>query len=92
MEHKNKLTKRLTVVELRNCREFETYSDEQAEETIKSLEKVSLLFYELYIKYKQMQERISCLLENEVWNKKKEFGSTTKNKKAPKNERKRGNK
>ena len=81
MEHKNKLPKRLTVAELRNCRGFETYSDKQAEETIKSLEKVSLLFYESYIKHRQMQEKVSCMLENEADDKKKEFGSTRKNKK-----------
>ena len=82
MEHKNKLPKRLTVAELRNCRGFETYSDEQAEETIKSLEKVAMLFYESYIKHKQMQERVSFMLENETSDKKKEFGSARKNKKG----------
>ena len=44
--------KRLTVDELRNCKGFENYTDEQAEETISSLEKLSVLFYELYIKSK----------------------------------------
>jgi hypothetical protein len=32
-------TKRLSVAELKNCKGFENYTDEQAEETIKSLEK-----------------------------------------------------
>ncbi|MBA2613392.1 MAG: hypothetical protein H0U95_15600 [Bacteroidetes bacterium] len=47
--------KRLTIAELRNCKGFENYSDEQAEATIKSLEKLSILFYGLYMKQKQQK-------------------------------------
>ena len=53
-----KVHKRLTLAELKNCKGFENYSDEQAEETIKSLEKLSILFYELYMKQKQTVEKI----------------------------------
>lgn len=48
-EKKEKVHKRLTIAELRNCKGFENYTDEHAEETIKSLEKLSILFYELYM-------------------------------------------
>ncbi|MHB8261901.1 MAG: hypothetical protein ACYDCN_15575 [Bacteroidia bacterium] len=53
-----KVHKRLSLAELKNCKGFENYSDEQAEETIKSLEKISILFYELYMKQKQTVEKI----------------------------------
>lgn len=39
--------KRLSIEELRAFRGFENYTDEMAEETIKSLEILSILFYEL---------------------------------------------
>ena len=52
-----KVHKRLSLAELKNCKGFENYSDEQAKETIKSLEKISILFYELYMKQKQTVER-----------------------------------
>lgn len=55
MEKKEKGHKRLTIAELRNCKGFENYSDEQSEETIRSLEKLSILFYELYMKQKQKE-------------------------------------
>ncbi len=61
MAEKEKVHKRLTIAQLRNCKGFENYSDEHAEETIKSLEKLSILFYELYMKQKQQKERV---LEN----------------------------
>ncbi len=35
-----KVQKRLSLAELKNCKGFENYSDEEAEETIKSLEKI----------------------------------------------------
>lgn len=44
--------KRLTLAELRNFKGFEGYSDEQAEETIKTLEQLSILFYNLHMKNK----------------------------------------
>lgn len=46
-EHKRK---RLTVDELKKYKGFENYTDEEAEETIFTLEKLSVLFYELYMK------------------------------------------
>ncbi len=48
--------KRLTKEELRNCKGLENYSDEQAEEAIQTIEKLSILFYELYKKEKQTSE------------------------------------
>jgi hypothetical protein len=67
-EHKRK---RLTIDELRNCKGFENYTDEQAEETISSLEKLSVLFYELFMKSKN-----SIHHSNEV-----EYESKTKSQK-----------
>ncbi len=55
---KEKTPKRLTIDELRNCKGFENYSDEQAEETIQTLETLSILFYELHRKEKQKEEDI----------------------------------
>ena len=55
---KEKSPKRLTIAELRNCKGFENYSDEQAEETIQTLETLSILFYELHRKEKQKEEDI----------------------------------
>jgi len=49
--------KRLTIEQLRNCKGFENYSDEQAEQTIVTLEKLSILFYELYMKEQQNNYR-----------------------------------
>ena len=54
-EHKRK---RLSIDKLRNCKGFENYTDEQAEETISSLEKLSVLFYEIYFKIKKVKQPI----------------------------------
>ena len=54
-EHKRK---RLSIDELRNCKGFENYTDKQAEETISSLEKLSVLFYEIYLKIKKVKQPI----------------------------------
>jgi hypothetical protein len=42
--------KRLSIEELRSFSGFENYTDEMAEKTIKDLETLSILFYELYQK------------------------------------------
>lgn len=42
--------KRLTITELRRFKGFENYSDEKAEEVIKTLEALSILFYKSYMK------------------------------------------
>lgn len=47
--------KRLTIEVLRAYPGFENFSDEKAEETIKDLEKLSILLYELY--HKELQEK-----------------------------------
>ncbi len=64
MEKKEKGHKRLTIAELRNCQGFENYSEEQSEETIRSLEKLSILFYELYMKQKQKEGNYSFNKKN----------------------------
>jgi hypothetical protein len=57
----SKKHKRLSVAELRSCKGFENYTDEQAEETIMTLEKLSILFYELYMKRKQREQKLSII-------------------------------
>lgn len=56
--------KRLTINELRNFPGFEKYTDEQAEATIKTLETLSILFYELYMKQKYNERKLN-LIKNE---------------------------
>jgi len=58
---KEKGHKRLSIAELRNCKGFEKYTDEQAEETITTLEKLSILFYELYMKQKLALKKLATL-------------------------------
>ena len=65
-EKKEKVHKRLTIAELKNCKGFENYTDEHAEETIKSLEKLSILFYELYMKQKQQQQKVKQIKGGEI--------------------------
>ncbi len=50
---------KLTIDELRKCKGFENYTDEMAEETCQSLEKLSIVFFELYIKEKQREKEKS---------------------------------
>lgn len=66
-EKKEKVHKRLTIAELKNCKGFENYTDEHAEETIKSLEKLSILFYELYMKQKQQQQKAKQIKGGEIY-------------------------
>jgi hypothetical protein len=60
-EKKAKPHKRLTIAELRNCKGFENISEEEAMETIKSLETISILFYELYMQQKRKEENLKQL-------------------------------
>ena len=60
-EKKEKVLRRMTIAELRNFKGFEKYTDEEAQATIKSLEKLSMLFYELYMKQKHSQSKIKQL-------------------------------
>ncbi len=48
--------KRLTVAELKNYKGFENYSEVEAEKTINTLEKLSILFYELFMKQNQSEQ------------------------------------
>jgi hypothetical protein len=65
-----KVHKRLSLAELKNCKGFESYSEQQAEETIKSLEKLSVLFYELYMKQKQTVQKIKENKKEEIYERK----------------------
>ena len=53
--------KRLTINELRTFPGFEKYTDEQAEATIKTLETLSILFYELYMKQKYNERKLTVI-------------------------------
>ncbi len=57
----NKKHKRLSVAELKKCKGFENYSEAEAEETIIDLEKLSILFYELYMKQKQSKQKLTII-------------------------------
>ena len=60
-EKKGKVHRRLTIAELKNCNGFENYSEEQAEQTIATLENLSILFYNLYLKHQQKEGRVSFI-------------------------------
>jgi hypothetical protein len=49
--------KRLSIAELKSYPGFENFTDEMAEETITSLEALSILFYELHQKSLREKER-----------------------------------
>jgi len=59
MDKKTKKHKRLTIAELRKFRGFDSISDEEAENTISTLEKLSVLFYSLYKKQQVIKENNS---------------------------------
>jgi len=54
----SKPKKRLSIDELRSYPGFENYTDAMAEETIDSLETLSILFYELHQKSTKLKEKI----------------------------------
>ena len=53
--------KRLSIAELKSYPGFENYTDEMAEETIASLEALSILFYEHYQKSIQKKEKLELV-------------------------------
>jgi hypothetical protein len=55
----HKKQKRLTVSELRNFKGLSHLSDEEAENAIATLEKFSLLMFEMYKKEKALKERLT---------------------------------
>jgi len=55
--------RRLSIDELKSYPGFENFTDEMAEETIASLETLSILFYEHYQKTIKEKERLKSLLE-----------------------------
>lgn len=57
----SKPKKRLSITELKSYPGFENYTDEMAEETIASLETLSILFYEHYQKSIQQKEILKTL-------------------------------
>lgn len=57
----SKPKKRLSIDELKSYPGFENYSDEMAEETIASLEALSILFYEHYQKSIQQKGKLKSL-------------------------------
>lgn len=54
----SKPKKRLSIAELKSYPGFENYTDEMAEETIASLETLSILFYEHYQKTIKQKETL----------------------------------
>jgi hypothetical protein len=60
--------KRLTIAELRNFKGFEGYTDEQAEETISTLEKLSVLFYKLHMKNQQVGKTFKISQQEDLRN------------------------
>ena len=51
----------MSVAELKKCKGFENYPDAEAEETIIVLEKLSILFYELYMKQKLSKKKLTII-------------------------------
>lgn len=70
-EKKGKVHKRLTIAELKNCKGFDNYTDQQAEQTIATLEKLSVLFYNLYIKHQQEKGKDSVIKNDSNSNERK---------------------
>lgn len=58
----------MTFEELRAFPGFENYTDEQAEETIKSLEALSILFYELHKKSLKVKSQLTSKSSEEEGN------------------------
>ncbi len=56
-----KKKKRLTIAELRTFKGYENVTDEEAEFAIASLEKISIVFFELFQKKKKEMEKIRYL-------------------------------
>ena len=54
--------KRLSIDELKSYPGFENHTDEMAEETISSLESLSILFYEHYQKILKEKERLQGIV------------------------------
>lgn len=57
----SKPKKRLSIDELKSYPGFENFTDKMAEETIASLETLSILFYEHYQKSIQQKEKLKPL-------------------------------
>ena len=70
MESKKK--KKLTIAQLKSFKGYENVSEDEAEDTIATLEKLSSIFFELYLKKKkesEMQNNSGTIIEvNNVLN------------------------
>ena len=64
----SKPKKRLSIEELKSYPGFENYTDEMAEETIASLEALSILFYELHKKSLKVKSQITSKSSEEQGN------------------------
>ena len=62
-----KKNKRLTIAELRNCKGFENFKDEEAEKTIDTLETLSILLFQLHTK-EQLSKKNLRLLKKQKTN------------------------
>jgi hypothetical protein len=61
---KKREQKRLSIAELKAFKGFGHYTPEQAEETIATLEKLSVLFFELFQKRKHLFENPNSLSDD----------------------------
>ena len=63
MELQDRKHKRMSIEELRSFSGFENYSDEEAKECINTLETLSNIFFQLYIKELKKQEQVQNVQE-----------------------------
>lgn len=60
-----KIKKRITPEELRKFKGFENHSDEQAEEAIMTIERLAMIFYELFMKQKKIEKHLKLIRGND---------------------------
>lgn len=53
--------KRLTKEQMKSCAGFENISDEEAENNISILERISILFYEIFMRKKSESKKVTPL-------------------------------
>jgi hypothetical protein len=63
----DKKHKRLSVEELKRFKGFENVSDQEADETILVLEKLSILFYELHMKQRMKKQKLTLIKGGELY-------------------------
>ena len=67
IDNKGKGFKRLTIAELKKCKGFENYSDEEAEKTIETLVTLSILFFELHAKHQQTEKHLKLIKQSKKY-------------------------